>query len=113
MHLLRSTAFSAAILVAATTHAGDLDDGISKYNDDPISKWDEIGDRMVNEKYTVLKARAKANQAKKRDGCRKLEGYSNVTNSIVITDPAVANNLRDVYNIHDSSGNSSAIGCIE
>lgn len=41
-------------------HAGDLDDGISKYTEDGISKYDELGRIDKNIKYIKMQAKGRA-----------------------------------------------------
>jgi hypothetical protein len=89
----------------------DLDDGMSRYTDDSMSKYDGLGDKMINTRFITLKARSKADNAKKRKGCKTLEGYDNVSNSLVFAPGTDTRNLREVYNVQNKSGQSSAIGC--
>lgn len=99
-----------AVLAAGSVCAAgsDLDDGISKYTDDGISKYDGLGDKMTNSRFITLKAKAMARQANKRKDCKELEGFDNVSDSVVIQD---ARNLKSVINVHERSGKSTAMGC--
>ena len=71
--------FSVSVIAAGTSMGGDLDDGISKYTDDPISKDDELGKPDKNLKFVVLDAIMKA---KNMGGTE--EGKDKNSNSIVI-----------------------------
>ncbi len=44
--------------------ASDLEDGISKYTDDSISKIDELGDPGLNIRYIITKAKSQADMAR-------------------------------------------------
>lgn len=48
--------------------AGDLDDGISKYTDDGIASYDELGKADKNIKFIVMTAKAKAATRQKQNG---------------------------------------------
>lgn len=72
----------------------DFDDGISSYKDDPISKYDELGKRMVNINYIVAKALSRVGNSINDD--------KNI-NSVVV---GAGSNVGDIYNIH-LNGNGS------
>jgi hypothetical protein len=59
---------------------GDLDDKISKYTDDTVSKADELGKPEKNINFIILDAIMKA---KTKGGMGKSDGDKNI-NSIVI-----------------------------
>ncbi len=52
------------VIGVGTCLGGDLDDGISEFKDDPISKDDEMGKGDINIKYIVLSAMTKAKAQK-------------------------------------------------
>ena len=56
------------IVVSSCGFAGDLDDGISKYTDDGIGKWDELGKADLNIKFIVLNAKSKATLGNDAEG---------------------------------------------
>lgn len=98
-------------ILPASVFAGDLDDGISKYTDGSVSKYDELGDKIVNRLYIVQKAKSMARQAENRDDCYELSGYSNVQNSVVIDAGADIKNLDTIINVQDENGQSNPMGC--
>ena len=66
---------------------GDLDDKISKYKDDPISKWDELGDDSVNINFIIAEALGRIDKT----------GKNRNINSVVV---GPGSNVGDIYNIH-------------
>lgn len=73
------------LLAPLVSFASDLDDGISKYKDDSIAKYDSLGKKDQNIKYLILKATAKAkSQANdKTEEGKKKSGDANM-NSVVL-----------------------------
>jgi hypothetical protein len=65
----------------------DLEDDISKYKDDPIAKWDELGKESVNINFIIAEALGRI----------KLNGKNVNINSVVI---GPGSNVGDIYNIH-------------
>jgi hypothetical protein len=65
----------------------DLEDDISKYKDDPISKWDELGKDYVNINFIIAEALGRI----------KLTDKNVNINSVVI---GPGSNVGDIYNIH-------------
>ena len=59
--------------------AGDLDDGMSKFTDDSVGKWDELGKADKNIKFIVLNAKSKA-AAGKKDSLTATDGKSGDAN---------------------------------
>jgi hypothetical protein len=53
-----------ALLTGGMAWAGDLDDGISTYTDESVSKDDEVFKNEKNIKYTIEKAKSKASKNK-------------------------------------------------
>ncbi len=70
----------ASIVCTGICMGGDLDDKISKYTDDTVSKADELGKPDKNINFIILDAIMKA---KTKGGMGKSDGDKNI-NSIVI-----------------------------
>ena len=89
--------------------AGDLDDGISKYSDDSVAKWDELGKADKNIKFIVLNAKSKAtlgNEPGKRTMGGSNSGDANM-NSVVM---GAGSNVRgDIIIIDQSKGTKSNV----
>ena len=66
----------------------DLEDGISKYVDDPISKWNQLGEETVNISFIIAEALGRINMIEKDDI---------IQNSVVVGHGA---DVGDIYNIH-------------
>lgn len=89
-----STLFQAILLIAILFFGihvcqaeSDLEDDISKYKDDPIAKWDELGQESVNINFIIAEALGRI----------KLTGKNVNINSVVI---GPGSNVGDIYNIH-------------
>ena len=97
--------------------AGDLDDGISKYKDDSIDKYDEVGKTDQNIKYIVLEAKSKANVREKSAKRGALDdssssssvsqGGDNNLNSVVMGAGSIIRG--DVYIVDESKGDKTQI----
>ncbi|MEN8136700.1 MAG: hypothetical protein ABFS18_14385 [Thermodesulfobacteriota bacterium] len=48
--------------------AGDLDDGISKFTDDSVSSYDEMGKADKNIKFIIMNSKSRAKVAEKSGG---------------------------------------------
>jgi hypothetical protein len=48
--------------------AGDLDDGISTFNDDGIASYDEMGKQDKNIKFIIMNSKSRAKVAEKAGG---------------------------------------------
>lgn len=72
-------------LVLQCCHAGDLDDGISKYTDDPVSKYDEVFKKDINIAYIKSQSNAKKNMRhiNKKNSMKSID--KNVTDKDGIT----------------------------
>ncbi|MCI5164766.1 MAG: hypothetical protein D3903_01435 [Candidatus Electrothrix sp. GM3_4] len=83
--------------------AGDLDDDISKYTDDSISKADELGKADKNIKFIVLNAKSKAASGKDTLAVTggSNSGYANL-NSVLLG--AGSNVKGDIIIIDQSKG---------
>lgn len=68
MRLIKTVLLSLLIslVVVSSGYCGDLDDGISKFTDDNISKWDDLGKKDVNVNFVKLNARSQADVRSKR-----------------------------------------------
>jgi len=76
----------ASVFVGTNGFTGDLDDGISKYTDDGIGKWDELGKADLNIKFIVLNAKSKAtlgNDPESTTGGKNNSGDANM-NSVIM-----------------------------
>ena len=86
--------------------AGDLDDGISKATDDSISGWDSLGKGDKNVKFIILKAKSKADMAKKKGGSAAGTGSKSANMNSVIMGPG--SNIRgDIIIIDQSKGDKT------
>ena len=73
-----------APILSSPAFGSDLDDGISKFDDDPIGKDDEIGKSDQNIKFIVLNAKSKAATKKgDKDSIGGKSGDANM-NSVVL-----------------------------
>lgn len=87
--IVASIVFVAFLLSAQVCRAGsDLDDDISKYKDDSISKWDELGKDTPNISFIIAEALGRINLTDK--------GSVNI-NSVIV---GPGSNVGDIYNIH-------------
>lgn len=93
--------------IARTVTAGDLDEGISTYTDDSVSKDDETFKREKNIKYIMQKAQSaagkskdgKSQDGKSQDGCNV--GGVNVG--------AGATVKGDIYNVNTGKGDTTVV----
>ena len=60
-------AVALAIIGPGVCAAGDLDDGISKFTDDSIEKYDELGEKDPNISYIMMKAASQASKGNEVD----------------------------------------------
>ena len=87
-------------------NASDLDDGISSYTDDNISKWDELGKKDRN--VTFIKMNAKS-QAKVRSNGGIVTGTSGGANMNSVILGAGGTVRGDIIIIDDSSGDKTQV----
>ncbi len=97
----------------------DLDDGISKYTDGSIAKWDELGKRDRNVEYIKLRAESKAevkmrakmrrskNALAKDNNSQKSESGGGSINSVLIGAGGVVKG--DIIIIDESRGDKTLI----
>jgi hypothetical protein len=88
-----------SIAGVGTVLAGDLDDGISKYNEDGINKWEEMGKPEKNTKFIIMKSKSAAG---KSGGA--ITGQTGGTNMNSVVMGAGSNVKGDVIIIDQSSG---------
>ena len=104
-----SICLTVLLITGQAGNAGDLDDGISKYTDDSIAKWDEMGKADKNIKFIVLNAKSKAtlgNEPGKKTGGTGKTGDANM-NSVVM---GPGSNVRgDIIIIDQSKGSKTNI----
>lgn len=53
---------------SSNVFAGDLDDGISKFSDDGIASYDEMGKSDKNIKFIIMNSKSRAKVAEKAGG---------------------------------------------
>jgi len=90
--------------------AGDLDDGISKYNEDGIKSWDNMGQTDKNINYIKLNAKSRAKVRAKADPNSALTGQTGGGNMNSVVMGAGSNVRGDIYIIDDSKGSKSIVG---
>ncbi|MCD6527461.1 MAG: hypothetical protein J7K75_10770 [Desulfuromonas sp.] len=99
--LLFVLAFSSLVV------AGDLDDGISKFTDDSISKWDDLGKKERNVNYIKLNARSQADVRSNGSGAVQGGSGGGNMNSVVL---GAGGTIRgDVIIIDDSRGDKTQV----
>lgn len=82
-------------LTAPCQAESDLEDNISKYTDDPINKWDELGKDSPNISYVIVRALSYTNPNNTEN---------NYINSVVV---GPGSDVGDIYNIHNPYGSGS------
>lgn len=86
------------VFVGTCLWAGDLDDGISKYTDESISKDDQMGQADTNINFIIVQAMSNAAAEKDRDKNISSDGSGGDTNiNSVIVGPGA--NVKEIYNI--------------
>ena len=88
---------------------GDLDDGISKYNEDGISSYDNMGSADKNVNYIKLNAKSRAKVRAKADPNSALTGQTGGGNMNSVVMGAGSNVRGDIYIIDDSKGSKSIV----
>lgn len=104
----------APLLITGAAHAGsDLDDGISKYTDDSISKDDTLGNPEKNINFIKMDAKSKAKvRARKGDGFEDSESVSSypglgAMNSVILG--AGGTIKGDIIIIDESKGDKTQV----
>lgn len=92
--------------------SGDLDDGISKFTDDDMTKWDDLGKKDRNVTFIKMNARSQAS-VRSKNGNADASGTSGTSdgsanmNSVVL---GAGGTIRgDVIIIDDSRGDKTQI----
>ncbi|MDY0269487.1 hypothetical protein [Trichloromonas sp.] len=89
--------------------ADDLDDGISKFTDDGVDKYDELGEKDRNISFIVQDAKSRANvraQAGQEQGMAGTTGGGNM-NSVIL---GPGGNVRgDIIIIDQSKGDKTQV----
>lgn len=94
-------------LMVVPATASDLDDGISKFTDDGISKWDELGKKDRNVNYIKLNARSQADVRSNGSGVVQGSSGGGNMNSVVL---GAGGTIRgDVIIIDDSRGDKTQV----
>ena len=121
MYMVKNNFFCVFLLLTFVftpcVFASDLDDGISKFTDDNISKWDDLGKKDRNVTYIKLNARSQADVRSKRGrgingqtaggGTGGSGGGSANMNSVIL---GAGGTIRgDVIIIDDSRGDKTQI----
>ena len=67
MKLLQTITLTSLLLLSGfgIAVAGDLDDGISKFTDDGMSSWDDLGKEDKNIKFIIMNYKSQAAVSKK------------------------------------------------
>jgi hypothetical protein len=86
--LLLAMLFQASFCLAES----DLEDNISKYTDDPIHKWDELGKDSPNISFVIVHSLS----------FTKPNNTENTYINSVVVGPG--SDVGDIYNIHDPYG---------
>ncbi len=89
------------VLMVTAAKSSDLDDGISKFTDDGIEKYDEMGKPDQNIKFIVMNAKSKASVKKGDKDKVGTSGDANM-NSVVLG--AGSKVKGDIYIIDQSKG---------
>lgn len=96
------------LLCATPVVASDLDDGISKFTDDNISKWDDLGKKDRNVTFIKADAISRADVRSKRGKGVKAGSGDNNMNSVVM---GAGSNVRgDIIIIDESRGDKTQVG---
>ena len=97
------------LLAVSITFGDDLDDGISKYTDDGINKWDELGKSDKNIDFLKLNAKSKA-MVRARSGVKNGDNSSGTgTNMNSVVMGAGSNVYGDIIIIDESKGDKFQI----
>lgn len=108
LFLLPSVCLAVFSFFPTSSPAGDLDDGISKFTDESISKDDDLGNPEKNIKFIVMKAKSQAAMgAKKGDDATQGATGSGNMNSVIL---GPGSNIKgDIIIIDESKGDKTQV----
>ena len=110
INIIIAMVFLALVTVPCTVFSGDLDDGISKYTDDSINKWDELGQKDRNVTFIKMNAKSKANVMKKTgEGLAGSSGSGSGSNMNSVVMGAGSTVKGDIIIIDDSTGDKTMV----
>lgn len=97
-------------LIHGGVWAGDMDDGISKFTDDGVDKYDEMGKPDQNIKFIVMNAKSKAAMMQNSKSGDNLSGGDSTSamNSVILG--AGSKVKGDIYIIDQSKGSKTNVG---
>ncbi|MBI9083806.1 MAG: hypothetical protein JEZ11_09425 [Desulfobacterales bacterium] len=101
---------AAFTLGLGVSFGGDLDDGISKANEDGISSYDSMGSADKNVNFIKRNAKSRAKVRAKLDPNSTLTGQTGGGNMNSVVMGAGSNVRGDIYIIDDSKGSKSIVG---
>jgi len=87
----------------SSLYASDLDDGISKYTDDRITKYDDLGKNAPNRAYITVKAKAKAHKKGSRSFMSGKGGNKGVGNVNIGAGTVIKGDIIVVQTIKDAT----------
>lgn len=96
-------------LFFSSVYASDLDDGISTYTDDGISKWDELGKKDRNVTFIKMDAKSKANVRAGGANAGVVTGTSGAGNMNSVVLGAGGNVRGDIIIIDESRGDKTQV----
>lgn len=100
--------FIIPLVLAVESIGGDLDDGISEYTDDSVSKYDELGQADKNITFMKMNAKSRA-EVKKKSGVEGQSGSTSGTNMNSVVMGAGSNVKGDIIIIDESKGDKFQI----
>jgi hypothetical protein len=107
--LITGLCFLAGVSIASIAMADDMDDGISKYTDDSISKSDQVFQSEKNISFIKMKAKAAASggggsKASATDTATAATGGN--INSVLV---GAGSKIRDIYIIDEGHGKKTVV----
>lgn len=97
------------VLFAGTAWCNDLDDGMSSYTDDSISKWDNLGKKDRNINFIKMNAKSRALVRQKNGGKNGTSTGSGDANMNSVVMGAGSNVKGDIIIIDESKGDKTLI----
>lgn len=94
MKSIKNSGLKIAVVVIAVCLLGsgvcladDLDDGIGKYTDESIDKDDELGQKDINQRFIMLKAKQKGSMGGSGGGnMNSVVSYGDIKGDVIIID---------------------------